>query len=112
MQPAAGNLNRRTRQRCYAATAVLSLAVWLFMAAAEACTPLHAWLHGGTIPDNDDCAIVAVTHGKVEPVTCDVQTVATVSWIEIAPFPGVFVFRTATAFLPGGRAPPALPVAS
>lgn len=105
-------MNRRNRQRLYAAMAVLSLAVWLFMAAAEACTPLHAWLHGGTIPDNDDCAIVAVTHGKVEPVASDVPLVATVTWIEIAPSPGFFIFRTVTAFLPSGRAPPALPAVS
>ena len=64
-------MNSRNRQRLYAAMAVLSLALWLFRAAAEACTPLHAWLHGGTVPDRDDCAIVAITHGKVEPVTCD-----------------------------------------
>jgi len=105
-------MNRRNRQRLYAATAVLSLVVWLLMAAAEACTPLHAWLHGGTIPDNDDCAIVAISHGKVEPLTCDVPAVATVTWIEIAPSPEFFVFRTATAFLPGGRAPPVLPAIS
>ncbi len=112
MQPAAGNLNRRHRQRLYAATVVLSLAIWLFMAAAEACTPLHAWLHGGTIPANDDCALVALTHGKVEPVTCDVPAAATVTSIEIAPSPEVFVFRAATALLPDGRAPPALPAIS
>ena len=61
------------RQRFYAATAILSLAVWLFMAAAETCIPLHAWLHGGAIPDNDDdCAIVALIHGKIETTPCDV----------------------------------------
>lgn len=112
MQRAAGNLNRRARQRLYAAAAILSLAVWLFMAAAEACTPLHAWLHGGTIPDNDNCAIVAITHGKAEPVVCDVPAVATVTWIEVAPSAEFFVFRTTTVFLPGGRAPPALPAIS
>lgn len=60
------HISRRLRLRLHAATAVLSLAMWLFMIAAEAYTPLHAWLHGGSVPDDDDCAIAALTHGTPE----------------------------------------------
>jgi hypothetical protein len=105
-------INRRLRQRLHAATAVLSLALWLFMAAAEAYTPLHAWLHGGSIPDNDDCAVVAITHGKVETVVCDTPAVVPVTWLEIVPRIEFSVYHPATAFLPNGRAPPVLPAAS
>jgi hypothetical protein len=101
-------IRRRTRQRFHAATAVLSLAVWLFMAVAETCTPLHAWLHGGTIPkDDDDCAVVALAHGKVESVSCDVPVVAPTSWIEVTPQIVFSVFSPAIANLPNGRGPPA-----
>ena len=64
-------INRRTRERIFFAAGVLSLALWLFMAFAETHPSLHAWLHGGTIPDDDDCAIVALAHGKIETVTPD-----------------------------------------
>jgi len=103
-----GNLiNRRWRLRLHAATAGLSLAIWLFMTVAEAYPALHAWLHGGTIPkDDDDCAIVAIAHGKVETVVCDVPAVVPVATIEIIRLPEFSVFRTAMAFLPNGRAPP------
>jgi hypothetical protein len=102
-------ISRRSLQRFYAATAILSLAVWLFMAVAETYTPLHAWLHGGTIPkDDDDCAIVALAHGKVESVACDVPVVAPTIWIEVAPQIDFSVFSPAIANLPNGRGPPAL----
>ena len=78
------------------------------MATAELCTPLHAWLHNGAIPTNDDdCAIVAIAHGKVEPVTCDTPVVAQVTGIEIAPRIEFSTFRPATFLLQNGRAPPA-----
>ena len=108
MRPAAKHLNRRTRQRLYAATAVLSLAIWLFMAVAEVYTPLHAWLHGGTIPDDDDCAIVAIAHGKVETVACDIQVAVPITWIEVAPGVELFVFSQTVENLLSGRAPPVL----
>ena len=91
----------------YRAVGVLSLAVWLFMAAAEIYTPLHAWLHGGTIPkDDNDCAIVLIAHGKIETAACDVPVPAPVTWIEVTPRIEFSVFSTAIAFLPNGRAPP------
>ncbi len=96
------------RRRLYQATGVVSLAVWLFMAAAEVWTPLHAWLHGGTIPkDDDDCAIVCIAHGKIETVACDVPAVAPVVWIEAAPRIGFSVLSPTIIFLPNGRGPPA-----
>ena len=102
-------INRRLRQRIYAATAILSLAVWLFMAAAEVWTPLHAWLHGGSIPDNDDdCAIVALIHGKIETTPCDVPVVVSATWVETTPRMEISVFCPAIENLPPGRAPPAV----
>jgi hypothetical protein len=100
-------MNRRTRLSLYRATAVLSLAVWLFMAAAEAWSPLHAWLHGGTISKNDDdCAVAAIAHGKIETAAGDVPVAAPVIWIEAAPPVEFSVFSAAIALLPDGRAPP------
>jgi hypothetical protein len=100
-------ISRRTRQRLYLAAGVLSLAIWLFMAAAEVCTPLHAWLHGGTIPkDDDDCAIVCIAHGKIETVSGDVPVAAPVTWIEVTPRIEFSVLSAVISFLPNGRAPP------
>lgn len=96
------------RQRLYAAAAVVSLALWLFMVVAEIYTPLHAWLHGGTIPDNDDCAIVALTHGKVETAACDLPVLAAMTWIEVAPGGEFSVFGKTIESLLSGRAPPEL----
>jgi hypothetical protein len=89
------------------AAGVLSLSLWLFMAAAELHTPLHAWLHGGTIPDDDDdCAIVAIAHGKIETVACDIPVVAPITWIEVTPCVKFSVFIPANTNLSFGRAPP------
>ncbi|HEX3890204.1 MAG TPA: hypothetical protein VHX90_05075 [Verrucomicrobiae bacterium] len=102
-------INRRTRERIFVAWAALSLAVWLFVAAAEIYSPLHAWLHGGTIPkDDDDCAIVAIAHGKIETVTADVAVPVPTIWIEVAPRVEFSVFIPANTNLSFGRAPPAL----
>lgn len=46
-------IRRRTREKIFRAKAVLSLAIWLTMTAAEICPPVHAWLHGGTVPKDD-----------------------------------------------------------
>jgi hypothetical protein len=106
-------IKRRTRERIFAATAVLSLAVWLFMAVAEVWSPLHSWLHGGTIPKDDtDCAIVTIAYGKIETAACDVPVPGPVVWIEVTPRIEFSVFSTAIAFLPNGRAPPAFSAVS
>ena len=105
--------NRRARRRLFAATAIVSLAVWLFMAAAEVCTPLHAWLHGGTIPGNDDdCAIVALIHGKIETTPCDVPLVLPVIFVETMSRQEISAFGPAIENLPPGRAPPSFSIAS
>jgi len=105
--------NRRTRERIFLAAGILSLALWLFMATAEICTPLHAWLHGGTIPkDDDDCAIVAIAHGKIETAPCAVPVVLPVTWIEIARPIEFSAFVPADKILPLGRGPPAISAVS
>jgi hypothetical protein len=99
-------MNCRTRQRLFLAAGVLSLAIWLFLAAAEVCTPLHAWLHGGTIPENDNCALAALAHGKVKTVACAAPVVVPLTWIEISSGNEILVFRRSAVFLPDGRGPP------
>jgi len=107
---------RRTREQVFRAAGVLSLALWLFMATATTCTPLHAWLHGGTIPKDDDCAVVAIAHGniavtahgKIETPPCHVPTALPVTWIEIVPRADFSVFIPADKNLSPGRAPPAV----
>jgi hypothetical protein len=107
MQYVAQRINRRTRQRLFLAAGVLSLAIWLFMAAAELCTPLHAWLHCGTIPkDDDDCAIACIAHGKIETAPVATPLAAPVVWIEAAPRIEFSIISTAITLLPNGRAPP------
>ena len=106
-------INRRTRERIFVAWAVLALAVWLFMAAAEIYSPLHAWLHGGTIPeDDDDCAIVAIAHGKIETVSTDISVPVPITWIEVTPRVEFSIFIPVNINLSFGRAPPALLVVS
>jgi hypothetical protein len=102
----ANSTNRRPRGWIFTTTAILSLAVWLFLAAAESYAPLHAWLHGGTIPDNDNCAVVAVNHGNVETIVCSTPAVIPVIWVEIAPRLEFSVFSPSTALLPDSRGPP------
>jgi hypothetical protein len=76
------------------------------VAAAESYAPVHAWLHGGTIPDNDNCAVVTVAHGNVEPVVCTTLAVIPVIWVEIAPRIEFCVLHPFTALLPDSRGPP------
>ena len=79
------------------------------MAAAEIYSPLHAWLHGGTIPkDDDDCAIVAIAHGKIETVACDIPVVVPTTSIEVTSQIEFSVFSKTVENLFSGRAPPAL----
>lgn len=86
---------------------VLSLALWLFMAVAEAWSPLHSWLHGGTIPlDDNDCAIVAIAHGKIDTAPCDSPVVMPVAGVEVAPRIEFSISSTVITLLPNGRAPP------
>jgi hypothetical protein len=107
--PFGNKISRRTRERIFAVTGVLSLALWLFMAVAETYTPLHAWLHGGTIPDDDDCAIVAIAHGKIETTACDIPVIVQMTSVEITPRVQFSAFSKPVENLLSGRAPPALP---
>lgn len=99
-------LNRRTREWIHRVTGAVALFVWLFMATAEICTPLHEWLHGGTIPDDDDCPVVAIAAGHVHVSVCQVQLEAPVALIEITPREVVTVFVPFEKNLPNDRAPP------
>jgi len=98
-------LSRSTRRTLRTGVALFSLALWLFMGAAEVWTPLHVWLHGGAIPDDDDCALVAIQHGKMEaalaPVTVVPVLTAVVELTDtfVPPF-------VAELPLPPSRAPP------
>jgi len=82
------------------------------MAAAEVWTPLHAWLHGGSVPDDDDCAIVALVHGKIDTTPCDVPIVVPATFIEITACVEISVFGPVIENLPLGRAPPSFCIAS
>jgi hypothetical protein len=88
--------------------AALSLFLWLFMAAAETVTPLHAWMHGGKIADNDDCAVIALAHGQVNSVDCDLPHFTPLTRVEITPRLAITWVCFHTIHLPDGRAPPAL----
>ena len=83
------------------------------MAAAETWTPLHAWLHNGSIPDNDeDCAIVVLIHGKIETTPCTVPVVVPATFVETTPIVVFSFFSPAIENLPPGRAPPSFCTAS
>lgn len=104
--------SRRTRRSLFAATALLSLAIWLTLTVAESCRPLHAWLHGGTIPDDDDCAIVMIIHGKVDVSVAivDVSVVQVVLVDEVLEPP--LIFAPVDYSLLPGRGPPSLDLLS
>ena len=99
-------MSRSARRHFYMATAVLSLALWLLMLAAETSPRLHAWLHGGVIPDDDDCAVMALVHGKVESVDCVVILPVPAAAVEVAPSFEISNFSLSIVSLPQGRAPP------
>lgn len=112
MRHTAPPISRRARQRLHTVTAVLSLSLWLLLTVAEAYSPLHAWIHGGAIPDNDECAVVAIAHGQVDSPVGDVPAVAQFVWIEITPHVKFSAYCPAIGHLPSGRAPPVLPAVS
>ncbi len=102
-------IRSRLRQSLFVAGGVLSLAIWLFLVAAEAWSPLHAWLHSGAIPDNDDnCAIVALTHGKIDSTPVAAIVTSPVIWVETAPQLEFRNFYYSLLAPPDGRGPPAL----
>ena len=112
MRPASPFLKRRTRQRLFVGWAGVSLALWLVMAVAEIWTPLHAWMHGGSIPDNDDCAVVALAHGNVDSLVAPAPASVPLTGVEVTPRVVFFVHGTTIENLPRGRGPPVLPSVS
>ena len=55
------------------------------MTVAEAWTPFHAWLHGGAIPENDECTLVLLSHGKIDTACGDVPIAVQPNSFEAAP---------------------------
>ena len=99
-------LSRRTRGYIHRVTGAVALFVFLFMWTAEICPPMHEWLHGGSIPDDDDCPVVAIATGHVHVAVAEVQAPAPVNVLEITPRAEVTVFVPSEKILPNGRAPP------
>jgi hypothetical protein len=106
------HISRRWKLRLHAATATVSLGIWLLLTVAEAYPALHAWLHGGAIPDNDDCAIVAIAHGKVEAASCDAPAPLPTPGLELTLRVDTLTFSPTRIFLPDCRGPPVLLVVS
>jgi hypothetical protein len=99
-------LSRRTRGYIHRVTGAVALFVWLFLWTAEICPPLHAWLHGGSIPDDDDCPVVAVATGHVHVAVAEVQAPVPINVIEITPREEITIFVFSEKVLPNDRAPP------
>lgn len=99
-------MSRRARRRLQCVVGALALFTWLFMATAEICPSLHAWLHGGTIPDDDDCPIMAMATSHVDPGVCTIEPVLPVAFIGITPPPKIIAFVPSERILPNERAPP------
>ena len=90
-------MRRRKGRFLYRSAAVLSLVLWLALAAAEASEPFHAWLHGGSIPDTDNCPVAALQQGKL--VTSAAVAVVVLFLASIVAF-RLVVFTPFAAFLP------------
>jgi hypothetical protein len=99
-------VSRRMRGNIHRVTGAVALFVFLFMWTAEICPPMHEWLHGGSIPDEDACPVVAIAIGHVHVAVAEVQAPAPVNVIEIAPCVKVAVFIPSEKILPSERAPP------
>jgi hypothetical protein len=106
MQNVAYILNRQGRQRLHAVTAGVALALWLFLMVAEVWTPLHAWMHGGTIPENDHCAVATLHHGKIDVAPVDLILPLPPAGIAVARRSELPAFSPLIFSLPNGRAPP------
>ena len=98
-------MSRRKGRFLYRSAAVLSLVLWLALAAAEAWGPFHAWLHGGSIPDTDNCPVAALQQGKL--VSSAVAAVVVLFLASIVAFRFVvFPPFVASLPLPDVRGPP------
>jgi len=99
------NLSCRKAQFLYRAAAVLSLVLWLALAAAGAWEPFHAWLHGGSIPDSDDCPVAALQQGKLVASAAAAVVVLVLAGVVAFRFV-VFPPFVASVPLPDVRGPP------
>ena len=99
-------MNRRTRRYIHRVAGAVALFCWLFVSAAEYFPHIHAWLHGGTIPDDDDCAVVMLAAGHADMAALEVQLAEPVIYIEITPRVEIAVFVPVEKILPNERAPP------
>ena len=98
-------MSRSVRQKWCMAAALLALALWLFMLAAESWTPLHAWMHGGAIPEDDHCPIAQLQQGQVDYVMAAAVVAVFVGFALVV----VFTFSVpfvASFPLPDVRGPP------
>jgi hypothetical protein len=94
-------------QRRPMAAALFLVAVWLLLLAAEASQPFHIWLHGGKIPNNDDCGVALVHHGQVDTsATAVTASLPPAVMIVCVPTPSR-IFPSVGSLLPSSRAPPA-----
>jgi len=98
------NMSRRKGRFLYRSAAVLSLVLWLVLAAAEAWGPFHAWLHGGSIPDTDNCPVAALQQGKL--ATSAVAAVVVLFLASVVAFRFVLPPFVASLPLPDVRGPP------
>ncbi len=99
-------MSRRNRQFLYRFAAVLSLALWLALAAAEAWEPFHAWLHSGAIPAADNCPVAALQQGKLAASAMVVLAAVLLASVAAARFVA-FPSRFAPPSPPDARGPPA-----
>ena len=53
----------------------LLLLHWLCLAAAGSWAPFHAWLHGDSIPDGDNCPVAALQQGNLAAIAASSATV-------------------------------------
>ena len=99
--------SRPARRILFTASAVLSLALWLTLTVAEGYRPLHAWLHGGTIPKDDDCAVVMFLHGKVDTAAVVVNVPVAPALVIAEALTPAPIFTTVDRSLLPTRGPPA-----
>jgi hypothetical protein len=98
-------MSRSVHQKWCAAVALLALALWFFLLGAEAWTPLHAWMHGGTIPVDDHCPIAQLQQGEVDHFAAAVVLAAFIGFAIVIRFTFSVPF-VASFPLPNVRGPP------
>ena len=72
----------------------LLLLNWLCLAVAGSWDPLHAWLHGASIPDNDHCPVAALQQGNLAATAASSAVVVVVAGFFLV------VLTSCTGFMP------------